>query len=297
MSAAKRNALKSELNRGQPDQVGISSEIENGLIKKIQDSDDEVSKKILLQAYEKFIRKKSNYIARRFKVDPEEAYQEAVMGFFAAVQKFDPEKGARISTYSGHWIDEYLRQYTYRSFNSNIEIPVVVAQKLTQYIRYINENNLDATSLTKQQKADIQEKFGLSAQAFERARSVTSKGSYRSFDDSIHADGNLKLADVIADDRDNAFEIVDQQKLKRLVRVFIMHANLKDREREIIERRTLSADPETLEDLSSKFNITRERVRQIEVMALGKVKKAAIIHMRRMGLSDGEPSFRDFCID
>ena len=207
-----------------------------------------------------------------------EVVSEGNVGLMQAVKKFDPERGFRLATYAMWWIKASIQEYILRSW-SLVKMGTTANQKrlffnlrrLKGKIQAIEDGDLKPEQVT-----EIATKLNVSEEE------VISMNRRLSGDASLNApiratEGESgQWQDWLVDDHDSQEEMLVNQDELENPRDMLSSAMdvLNDREKRIFVARRLSEDPETLESLSGEFNISRERVRQIEVRAFEKVQDA-----------------------
>jgi len=182
-----------------------------------------------------------------------EVISEGNVGLMQAVKRFEPEKGFRLATYAMWWIKASIQEYILRSW-SLVKMGTTASQKRLFF-------NLRKAKSQLQALGDGDLKPDQVDSIATKLRASNENGEWQDWLVDDHDSQETVLADS---------EELDQRRamLKRAMGV------LNDRERRIFEARRLSEDPVTLEDLSSEFGVSRERVRQIEVRAFEKVQEA-----------------------
>ena len=217
-------------------------------------------------------------IAMRYKgygLPMNEIISEGNVGLMQAVKKFEPEKGFRLATYAMWWIKASIQEYILRSW-SLVKIGTTTAQKklffnlkkLKNQIAPKNEGDLKKDEVEKiANTLDVSEDEVISMN-----RRLS--GKEQSLNAPIGEDGD-EWQDWVADkEMDQELKIAHQEELdqrKDLLQDSIKILN--DREKEILYARRLNENPSTLEDLSKKYKISRERIRQIENKAFEKLQK------------------------
>ncbi len=207
-----------------------------------------------------------------------EVISEGNVGLMQAVKRFEPERGFRLATYAMWWIKASIQEYILRSW-SLVKMGTTASQKRLFFnLRKVKGQiqALDEGDLKPEQVDQIATKLGVSKE------DVVSMNRRLGGDSSLNApirgdlDGGGEWQDWLVDESPTQeTALVENEELdnRRQLLKDAMGA-LNDRERRIFEARRLSDDPVTLEELSSEFGVSRERVRQIEVRAFEKVQKA-----------------------
>jgi RNA polymerase sigma-32 factor len=206
-----------------------------------------------------------------------EVISEGNVGLMQAVKRFEPEKGFRLATYAMWWIKAAIQEYILRSW-SLVKMGTTANQKKLFFnlrkaksrISALEEGDLrpDQVKLiakrlgvTEQDVVDMNRRLGGDASLNTPIREDGDAGEWQDWLVDDHASQESTLA---------ASEELDNRK-KALTDALSV---LNDRERRIFEARRLAEEPITLEDLAAEFQVSRERVRQIEVRAFEKVQKA-----------------------
>ena len=208
-----------------------------------------------------------------------ELISEGNIGLMQAVKKFDPDKGFRLATYAMWWIKAAIQEYVLRSW-SLVKMGTTTAQKklffnLKKIKRQIAPNQ--DGDLRNEQVKEISNRLNVkSEEVVNMNRRLM--GHEKSLNDPIKDGEKDEWQDWLVDDHmDQELAMSQKQELedkKGLLRESIKILN--DREKEILEQRRLSENPKTLEELSQKHKISRERIRQIETKAFEKLQKAMI---------------------
>ena len=206
-----------------------------------------------------------------------ELISEGNVGMMQAVKRFDPDRGFRLATYAMWWIRAAIQEYILHSW-SLVKMGTTAAQKKLFFnLRRLKGQMqaIDEGDLSPEQVAKIAHLLAVPEQDV-----VSMNRRLAAPDNSLNApvrqDGEGEWQDWLVDDSDNQ-ETVLAEKQEFSGRKQLMASALKtlnERERHILVERRLKENPTTLEDLSHHYNISRERVRQIEVRAFEKLQKA-----------------------
>ena len=201
---------------------------------------------------------------------------EGNVGIMQAVKKFDPEKGFRLATYAMWWIRAQIQEYVLHSW-SLVKIGTTAAQKKLFFnLRKLKNQlgSIDDGSLSPENVREIANRLNV-----KEAEVKDMEGRLFSGDQSLNVqighEANTEWQDMIVDDSE-AQDKVFEKKDEYLHRKKLFNEALKilnPREKEIIKLRRLRDKPKKLEELSQQFNISRERVRQIEEKAIEKLQK------------------------
>jgi RNA polymerase sigma-32 factor len=208
-----------------------------------------------------------------------ELISEGNVGMMQAVKRFDPDRGFRLATYAMWWIRASMQEYILHSW-SMVKIGTTAAQKklffnlrrLKGQIQAIEEGDLTPEHVAKIAKElDVPESDVVSMNRRLMAPDNSLNAPLRA-----DGDGDGEWQDWLVDDEaSQESKLGDRQELglrRDLLKNAMSH--LTERERDILMERRLKENPTTLEDLSTKYGISRERVRQIEVRAFEKLQKA-----------------------
>ena len=207
-----------------------------------------------------------------------EIISEGNVGLMQALNRFEPEKGFRFATYAIWWIRASIQDYILRSW-SLVKIGTTVNQKRLFFKLRSAKSKIaafESGDLHPDQVALIAKDLDVTNQdVVDMNRRL---GGDKSINAPLHEDGQTgEWQDHLVDQSPSPEAIVVEQDEKDYQQKALIAAIdvLDDRERRIFEARHLVDEPLTLEDLAAKFNVSRERIRQIEVRAFEKVRKAA----------------------
>ena len=201
---------------------------------------------------------------------------EGNVGIMQAVKKFDPDKGFRLATYAMWWIRAQIQEYVLHSW-SLVKIGTTAAQKKLFFNLKKLKNQIDSMndgSLSPENVREIASRLNVKEAEVMDMENRLFTGD-KSLNVQINDEADTEWQDLIADDKQTQ-DIVVENKVEYNHRKKIFEdalGTLKPREREIIQLRRLKDKPDKLKELSKKYNISRERVRQIEEKAISKLKE------------------------
>ncbi|WP_417273036.1 RNA polymerase sigma factor RpoH [Celeribacter halophilus] len=207
-----------------------------------------------------------------------EVVSEANVGLMQAVKRFDPEKGFRLSTYAMWWIRASIQEYILRSW-SLVKLGTTSAQKKLFFNLRKAKARIGAFEdgdLRPENVKQIAHDLGVT-----EAEVVSMNQRMAGGDASLNAtvgsddEGSAQWQDWLEDENANQaadYEARDEMDTRRELLVKAMEV-LNDREKDILMQRRLKDQPVTLEELSGQYNVSRERIRQIEVRAFEKLQK------------------------
>ena len=208
-----------------------------------------------------------------------ELISEGNIGLMQAVKKFDPDKGFRLATYAMWWIKAAIQEYVLRSW-SLVKIGTTTAQKklffnlkkLKKQIAPDQEGDLrenQVKEISKRLNVDSDEVINMNRRMM---------GQEKSLNNPIKTGESDEWQDWLVDDSLDQ-ELILSQKQEYEDKKQLLNESIKildERERKIIEERKLSENPKTLDELSKKYKISRERIRQIETKAFEKLQKTML---------------------
>ena len=280
----------------------LTDEEEFMLAKRFHDHGDVAAAHRLVTSHLRLVAK----IAGQFKgygLPASELVAEGNIGLMQAVRRFEPDRGFRLATYAMWWIRASIQEYVLRSW-SLVKIGSSAAQKKLFFGLRKMKNALRGGAnpsahsvLTPGEVKEIAAKMGVN-----ESDVVDMDTRMSAHDQYLNApmggeDGEGQWQDVLADPgEDQEIRMADsQERTMRHDRLEQALSKLNSREQDIIRERRLKDEPATLEDLSKTYNISRERVRQIEARAMGKAPKGN--DRRRGGLGRAFPHVqrREFC--
>ena len=208
-----------------------------------------------------------------------ELISEGNLGLMQAVKKFDPDKGFRLATYAMWWIKAAIQEYVLRSW-SLVKMGTTSAQKKLFFNLKKIKNQIapgQEGDLRDEQVKEISKRLDVdSDEVVNMNRRMM--GQEKSLNDPIKVGETEEWQDWLTDEGLDQELLVSQQQEYNDKKELLNSAMkiLNDREKEIIIARRLAENPSTLEDLSKKYKISRERIRQIETKAFEKLQKSMI---------------------
>ncbi|MCO4846681.1 MAG: RNA polymerase sigma factor RpoH [Yoonia sp.] len=218
-----------------------------------------------------------------------EVISEANVGLMQAVKKFDPEKGFRLATYAMWWIRASIQEYVLRSW-SMVKLGTTSAQKKLFFNLRKAKNRIGALEegdLRPENVARIATDLGVTEKEVVSMNRRLSGGD-ASLNAMVGSDGDsaTQWQDWLEDESVNTaqdYEASDEMTVRRELLAESMDV-LNDREKDILMQRRLAEETITLEDLSGQYNVSRERIRQIEVRAFEKLQKRMQELARKRGM-------------
>lgn len=208
---------------------------------------------------------------RRYGLKMLDLIQEGNIGLMMAVKKFDPERGLRLISYAVWWIKAYIHNFIIRSW-SMVKIGTTQAQKklffkLNQARKALSQMGEDSPSSDLADELNVREE-----ELLEMEQRISARDT--SIDIPLIEGNDYTLLDALPDSRDNQEDRFIKNEREEVLTNEIQTAlsTLNERERHIIEARILTEKPLTLQDLADKFQVSRERIRQVEKNALEKIK-------------------------
>ncbi len=208
-----------------------------------------------------------------------ELISEGNIGLMQAVKKFDPDKGFRLATYAMWWIKAAIQEYVLKSW-SLVKMGTTTAQKKLFFNLKKIKNQIaphQEGDLRNEQVEEISKRLNVNShEVVNMNRRLM--GHEKSLNDPIKAGEKDEWQDWLVDDRLDQELLVSQKQEFDDKKELLYQAMtiLNDREKEILEARRLIDNPKTLEELSQKYKISRERIRQIETKAFEKLQKSMI---------------------
>ena len=221
---------------------------------------------------------------RGYKLPIEDVISEGNVGLMKAVKKFDPEKGFRLSTYAMWWIKASINEFILNSW-SLVKLGTTAAQKklffnlqkLKSQMLQIEKGELPPEIIKKIAKKLSSKNLKIEEKDVIEMNKRLS-GPEKSLNSPISLDDDTEQITLLKSKEDDQEKILDKndENSKRKELLIKSLKNLNEREKDIFIKRCLDDPPSTLEKLSKIYNVSRERIRQIEVRTFEKVKKAVL---------------------
>ena len=216
-----------------------------------------------------------------------EIVSEGNVGLMQAVKRFDPDKGFRLATYAMWWIRASIQEYVLRSW-SMVKMGTTAAQKKLFFNLRKAKSNIGAIEegdLTPAHTATLADQLGVTeTEVTEMNRRLSGPDS--SLNAPLRSESESEWQDWLADDTaDQETRLAEREEMSDRHELLVdAMKDLTDRERDIIQARRLQDEPATLEELSQKYGVSRERVRQIEVRAFEKLQRGIKSAMHQAAL-------------
>jgi RNA polymerase sigma-32 factor len=257
----------------------LKPEQEYMLAKRLQEHGDPKAAEQLVTSHLRLVSKIAMGY-RGYGLPVSELISEGNIGLMQGVKKFDPERGFRLATYAMWWIRASMQEYILRSW-SLVKIGTTAAQKKLFFNLRRMKNNLQAFEdgdLNQGTLTKIATDLGVSEEEVNNMNRRMNMGGDTSLNVPMREDGDGQWQDWLVDDQPLQDERVAEEQEGNLRHAMLAEAmsGLNEREQHILAERRLIDEPKTLEELSQVYNVSRERVRQIEVRAFEKLQKAML---------------------
>ncbi len=251
----------------------LSAEEEFRLAVRLKKFDDIAAAEKLIVSNLRFVVKIAHEY-RNYGLKLADLIQEGNIGLMHAVKKFDPYKGYRLISYAVWWIRAYIQNYIIKSW-SLVKIGTTQAQRKLFFKLKQAKKRLEGLSQKNPEFGEIAESLGVRESEIEEMDLRLSNRDL-SLDSYINEDGESTHIDFLTYDGENQEMALIKKEEMDLVKRNIAGAlaNLNEKETYIIKNRVMTDSPKTLQEIGNKYNITRERARQIEKQALKKLRLA-----------------------
>ncbi|GAA4778608.1 RNA polymerase sigma factor RpoH [Novosphingobium ginsenosidimutans] len=257
----------------------LTAEQEYMLAKRYQEHQDPDAAKQLVTSHLRLVAKIAMGY-RGYGLPVSELIAEGNIGLMQGVKKFEPDRGFRLATYAMWWIKASMQEFILRSW-SLVKMGTTAAQKKLFFNLRRMKKNLDAyedSDLHPDDVKAIATKLGVSETEVVNMNRRMMMGGDASLNVSFNEEGEGQWQDMLQDDRPLQDETVAELEEAGVRHALLTEAlgSLNERERHILTQRRLIDEPQTLEELSQEYQVSRERVRQIEVRAFEKLQKAML---------------------
>ena len=257
----------------------LTAEQEYMLAKRYQEHEDPEAAAQLVSSHLRLVAKIAMGY-RGYGLPVADLISEGNVGLMQGVKKFEPDRGFRLATYAMWWIKASMQEFILRSW-SLVKMGTTAAQKklffnlrrMKKQLEAYEDSDLSPADVTK-----IATDLGVPEQEVVNMNRRMMMGGDASLNVSLRGDeeGGGEWQDWLTDDRPLQDETVAEAEESQMRMAMLSEAmgSLNERERHILTERRLTEKPQTLEELSQAYDVSRERIRQIEVRAFEKLQKA-----------------------
>ena len=249
----------------------LSAEEERDLADKFYHDNDLEAARALVMSQLRFV----VHLARSYSgygLPQADLIQEGNVGLMKAVKRFNPEVGVRLVSFAVHWIKAEMHEYILRNWRI-VKIATTKAQRKLFFNLRSNKKSL--SWLTSEETRVIAEGLGVSEQEVTRmeGRLAASDMAFDGYADADEEESAVAPAAFLAQENNDPAELVaaEDTSADHSRRLFEALSGLDERSRDIVERRWLSEDKVTLHDLADEYEVSAERIRQLEKSALYKL--------------------------
>ncbi len=266
-----RTAMKAEL---------LDAETELRLAYAWRDERDEAALHRLITAYMRLAISMASKF-RRYGAPMNDLIQEAGLGLMKAAEKFDPDRGVRFSTYAVWWIKASIQDYVMRNW-SMVRTGSTSSQKSLFFNMRRVQARLERESASRGEVLDrhemrkmISTEVGVPLHDVEMMEGRLSGSDFSLNATQSSDDEGREWIETLEDESAQQAACVEQKKDIETLRTWLVEAMsaLNDRERFIVQERKLRDEPRTLESLGNELGLSKERIRQLEAAAFGKMRK------------------------
>lgn len=257
----------------------LSQEEEYMLAKRFEEHDDREAAQKLVTSHLRLVAKIAMGY-RGYGLPVTELISEGNIGLMQGVKKFEADRGFRLATYAMWWIRASIQEYILRSW-SLVKMGTTAAQKKLFFNLRKMKSRLNAFEdgdLRPEDVETIATDLGVTEDEVVSMNRRMAMGGDTSLNVPMREDGEGQWQDWLVDDEPLHDQTIANEQEADVRRGMLMEAmgELNEREQHILTERKLTDDPQTLEELSQVYGVSRERIRQIEVRAFEKLQKAMI---------------------
>ena len=257
----------------------LTAEQEYMLAKRFAEHQDPEAAKQLVTSHLRLVAKIAMGY-RGYGLPVSELISEGNIGLMQGVKKFEPDRGFRLATYAMWWIKASMQEFILRSW-SLVKMGTTAAQKKLFFNLRRMKKNLDAYEDTDLHPDDVKKiatDLGVSEAEVVNMNRRMMMGGDASLNVNLNEEGEGQWQDILSDEGPLQDQLVEEAQEAGNRHALLLEAmdSLNERERHILTQRRLIDDPQTLEELSQEYQVSRERVRQIEVRAFEKLQKAML---------------------
>ncbi len=252
----------------------LDREAELALARKFRNEGDRTAAQALVTNNLRFVVK----VARQYQnygIKLEDLIQEGNIGLMKAVEKFDPAKGYRLITYAVWWIRAYIHNLILRSW-SLVKMGTTQAQRRLFY--QLSRAKRRIAGMSEMSSAErhrvLADKLDASEDEIREMERRTA-GRDVTLDAPIGDESDTTFLDLVPGHEANAEQVIGDNEEREVLRnaVSELARNLKPRERYILKNRVLAEEPECLREIGARFNVSRERVRQLETILIQRLRE------------------------
>ena len=250
----------------------LTKEQEQELARKIKNNDSDARKIFIERNLKLVVSIAKNYVGKGLEFM--DLIQEGSIGLIKAVEKFDPNKGYKFSTYATWWIRQSIKR-AISNKSRNIRIPIYMHDKVKKYIKV--KERLEEELNRKPTIEELQEEIHETKETIEKLEKL--KKDTVSLNKPLSEENENEIGDYVKDERNNLEEEFFSNNLYSEIMDLLKKCNLNDMEKDIIMLRNGIGikKPITLVELGKKYNVSRERIRQIEIKVLEKLRASKYI--------------------
>ncbi len=260
----------------------LSKEDEQAYARAWRDHRDERAMQMIIGAYRRLVVAMAGKF-RYYGLPLGDLIQEGNIGLMEAVNRFDPDRDVRFSTYASWWVRSCMQDYVLRNW-SIVRTGTTSAQKSLFFnLRRLKAkiaNDQGSPYLSAEGRASIAKDLGVSASDVENM-DLRLSGGDQSLNMSVGEDGDTELQSLISSDAPNPEDVVigmkDRESRSKWLNAAL--SELSEREQRIIRERHLSHEPVTLDELGKVLGVSKERVRQLESRAMVKLRESIATHV------------------